>query len=158
VGAAAHRSSGEVRLVLTSAAAAAALYGAVVLFGLGPSSPLALDLESARPQPAVHVRVHDLAAPDPVAREPQPLPGGAQQPARIKRLPQPTHSVRPVLVQRTEAQASPQTHPSGVAALPVSVPTAAPPRPEAPVAVAVVVPTLPSMSLPPVTALPVLTP
>jgi len=80
-------SSGQLRLVLSSAAAAAALYGAVVLFGLGPSSPLALDLESARPQPAVHVRVHDLAAPDPAARGPQPSPGRAQQPAHVKRGP-----------------------------------------------------------------------
>ncbi|HMI28110.1 MAG TPA: hypothetical protein VK490_00295 [Gaiellaceae bacterium] len=86
MGAAAHTSSGQLRLVLSSTAAAAALYGAVVLIGLGPSSPLALDQESARPQLVVHVRVPDQAAPDPAARGPQPSPRRAQQRIRVTRV------------------------------------------------------------------------
>jgi hypothetical protein len=168
VGAAAHRASGQLGLVLSSTAAAAALYGAVVLIGPGPSSPLVLDQERTRPQPAVHLRVHDLAAPDPAARGPQPSPGRAQQQTRVTRVPQPTRTaaaaprLRPALVpRRKEAQASSQTDPSDVdAPLPVPVPAPAPPPPVPPVAVAVVVPTLPAVSLPPLLlpTLPVLTP
>ena len=83
MGAAAHTSGGEVRLVLSGTAVAAALYAAVVLFGLGPVSPLALGEGKARPSLAVHVRVHDRAAPSPAARGPQPSPGPARhQPGR----------------------------------------------------------------------------
>jgi hypothetical protein len=66
--------------VLSSTAAAAALYGAVVLFGLGPTSPVALGEVSVRPQPVVYVRVrvHEHAVPRPAARRPQASPGRAQ--------------------------------------------------------------------------------
>ena len=67
--------------VLTATAAAAALYGAVVLFGIGPTSPVALGEVSVRPQPIVYVRVrvHEHAVPRPAQRRPQASPGRAQR-------------------------------------------------------------------------------
>jgi len=81
VGAAAHRTDGQLRLILSAIAAAAALYGAVVCFGLGPTSPVALGEVSVRPHPVVHVqmRVRDNAVPRPVQRLPQVSPGRAQR-------------------------------------------------------------------------------
>jgi hypothetical protein len=85
VGPAANTSSGETRLGLSATAAAAVLYGAVVLFGLGPSSPLALGRNGDFSAPVVQVP-HDTAAPGPELRGPQPSPG----PAR----PRPTRQLR----------------------------------------------------------------
>jgi hypothetical protein len=72
------------RFVLSSIAAAAALYGAVVLLGLGPTSPWALDREQARPPQVVPLSVHDHVAPRPVRRGPQPSPGPAQLHVRAR--------------------------------------------------------------------------
>ena len=76
MGAAARRSGLQPGFVLSAIAAAAALYGAVVLFGLGPTSPVALGEVSMRPQPVVYVqvRVHDNAVPRPAQRRPQASP------------------------------------------------------------------------------------
>jgi hypothetical protein len=80
VGAAVHRTGDRLRVILSATAAAAALYGAVVLFGLGPTSPVALGEVSVRPQPVVYVRVrvHEHAVPGPAQRRPQASPGRAQ--------------------------------------------------------------------------------
>ena len=79
MGAAAHRSGGQLGFVLTATAAAAALYGVVVLFALGPPSPLALGEANVRPPQVVHIRVQDRAVTRPVPRRPQASAGRAQQ-------------------------------------------------------------------------------
>jgi hypothetical protein len=151
-----------VGFVLTATAAAAALYGAVVLIGAGPSSPLALSRESARPQLAVHLRVHDPAASSPRARGPQPSPGLAQRRARLARVARPAHTARRrtrrsalVSTRAVTQAASPPIHPASAAA---PAPVSAPALPEVAVTPAVVVPALPVVSLPPLPALPVSTP
>jgi hypothetical protein len=136
-----------VGLVLSATAAAAALYGAVVLIGVGPSSPLALNRTSARPQLAVHLRVHDPAASRPAVREPQPSPGRAQRRALVVRAARLAHTVRQrtrrtaIVSTRAETKAPSSTlRPASVAPVPVLV------LPEVPVSVAVVVPVLPVLT------------
>jgi hypothetical protein len=81
VGAAALRFGLQPRFVLSAIAAAAAVYGAVVLFAFGSTSPVALDEVRFRPQPVVivHMRVHDDAVPRPAQRLPQVSPGRARR-------------------------------------------------------------------------------
>jgi hypothetical protein len=74
MGPAVHESSGELRLGLTATAAAAVLYGAVVVFGLGPASPFGLGRADEPTAPVVHVP-HDRAVSGPALRLPQVLPG-----------------------------------------------------------------------------------
>jgi hypothetical protein len=87
MGAKADSSGGQVRLIVAATAAAAALYGTVVLLGLGPSSPFALSAENVRSPLPVHVRLHDHAVPRPAARVPQPSRLAAQQHVRVARTP-----------------------------------------------------------------------
>jgi hypothetical protein len=81
MGTAAHNSSGELRLGLTATAAAAVLYGAVVVFGLGPASPFGLSRADEPTAPVVHMP-HDTAAPGPALRLPQVSPGPERRPAQ----------------------------------------------------------------------------
>jgi len=154
VGAAAHRSGDQLRLVLSSIAAAAALYGAVVLLGLGPTSPWALDREQARPPQVVPLSVRDHVAPRPVRRGPQPSPGPAQLPvharARTQARPAPRmHAVR--TPQLNEHPAPTQATPS---AAPSYMPAATTPRaPELLPIPSVDVPPLPTVEIPPTPAL-----
>jgi hypothetical protein len=83
MGPAVHKSSGELRLGLTAAAAAAVLYGAVVVFGLGPASPFGLSRVDEPTAPVVHVP-HDPAAPGPALRLPQVSPGPERRSAQPK--------------------------------------------------------------------------
>src|SRR3954466_6873397 len=130
VGAAAHRTDGQPRLILSAIAAAAALYGAVVCFGLGPASPVALGEVSVRPHPVVRVQVHvrDNAVPRPVQRLPQVSPGRAQRPISPVRpsAPAKAHALSRVAA-ATVVNAIPPAQPSDV------TPTlTAPSTPEAP--------------------------
>jgi len=84
VGAAAHTSGGQLGFVLSATAAAAALYGAVVVFGLGPSSPTALGENNARPERAVRMSAPGPAAPRPALRGPQPSAGPARRHPRAQ--------------------------------------------------------------------------
>jgi hypothetical protein len=153
VGAAAHRSGDQLRFVLFSIAAAAALYGAVVLLGLGPTSPWALDREQARPPQVVPLSVHDHVAPRPVQRGPQPSPGPAQLPARAPARTQ----VRPA--PRTHALRTPQSdeHPAPTQETRSTAPSITPPvttpaGPELLSIPTVDVPTLPAVEVPPTPA------
>jgi len=65
------------RLIVSAAAAAAVLYGAVVVFGLGAASPSAIGSTPGHNTPVVQVR-HDPAVPGPVQRLPQVSPGPAR--------------------------------------------------------------------------------
>jgi hypothetical protein len=76
MGLATHNPSGEVRLVLSATAASAVLYGAVVLFGAGSPSPVALDVGgSARHASVVLIPKHADTVPGPVQKLPQASPG-----------------------------------------------------------------------------------
>ena len=77
---AAKNSRGEARLGLSATAAAAALYGAVILFGLGAATPSAASPDEL-PSPVVHLP-HDPAASGPDRRLPQVSPGPDRQPPR----------------------------------------------------------------------------
>jgi hypothetical protein len=81
MGPAVHKSSGELRLGLTATAAAAVLYGAVVVFGLGPASPFGLSRSDDVAVPVVHVP-HDPAASGPALRLPQVSPGPERRTSR----------------------------------------------------------------------------
>src|SRR5206468_7525993 len=64
---------------------------AVVVFGLGSASPVALGTSDDRPTTVVRVPPHDPAVPGPVRRRPQALPGpGRRRGARDQGV-----SVRP---------------------------------------------------------------
>ena len=78
MGSAVHKSSGWMRFCLSAAAAAAVLYGAVVLFGLGPAFPVALGRSHDRGPSVVRVQAHDPAVSGPVQRGPQPSSGPAR--------------------------------------------------------------------------------
>jgi hypothetical protein len=80
VGSAAKNSRGEARLGFSATAAAAALYGAVILFGVGPATPSAAGPDELR-SPVVHLP-HDPAASGPERRLPQVSPGPDGQPSR----------------------------------------------------------------------------
>jgi hypothetical protein len=76
MGLATHNPSGEVRLGLRATAASAVLYGAVVLFGAGSPSPVALDVGgSARHASVVLIPKHADTVPGPVQKLPQASPG-----------------------------------------------------------------------------------
>ncbi len=86
-----HTPGGKVKFGLASLAAAGVLYGAVVVFGLGSASPVALGTSNDRPSTVVRVPPHDPVVPGPARRRPQASPGpGRRQPAKEQRP-----SVRP---------------------------------------------------------------
>ena len=78
MGFAAHNSGGQVRFGLSSTAAAAVLYSAVVIFGLGPATPFASGTNEDRSAPVVRVPPHEPAVSGPVRRLPQASPGPAR--------------------------------------------------------------------------------
>ena len=80
MGSAAKNSRGEARLGLSATAAAAALYGAVILFGVGPATPSAAGSDELR-STVVHLP-HDSAASGPELRLPQVSPGPDRPPSR----------------------------------------------------------------------------
>jgi hypothetical protein len=169
VGPAANTSSGETRLGLSATAAAAVLYGAVVLFGLGPTSPLALDREGDLPAPVVQVP-HDAAAPGPELRRPQASPGPARprqssRPGRDKNAVQPAVSAKPTVAPETPDQPT-APRPPATASQPHSAPakkdtvgtsptpTVTVPGPELPITTPSVELPDPGSLLPPVPPLP----
>jgi hypothetical protein len=115
------------------------LYGAVVLFGLGPASPAALGTSDGQPTPVVRVP-HDAVVPGPAQRLPQVSPGPVRHRVQRKR-------------HRAAGDVTFATPPSPLAQ--GSAPTATtglgltPPR---------TAPTQPFPSVPPVTSLPVVAP
>ena len=78
MGFAAHDSGGQVRFGLSSTAAAAVLYSAVVILGLGPATPFASGTNEDRSAPVVRVPPHEPAVFGPVQRLPQTSPGAAR--------------------------------------------------------------------------------
>jgi hypothetical protein len=112
VGAAAHNFGGQLRLAASATIAAAALYGAVVVFGLGPSSPSALGTIHLRPPQVVHVRAHvlDRVAPSPARRRPQASAGPARHRphATRRRVARAARSV-PAPLDRITARTEPPT-------------------------------------------------
>jgi hypothetical protein len=149
-----------VGLVLTATAAAAVLYGTVVLFALGPSSPTALgEVNVGRPQ-VVRVQMHlqdHRAATRPVPRLPQASPGRAQhvathprspvaqlrvsRPRAVKATPRPAAQIQPL---RSAAKPESQTPPAASPVMPPEVET--PP---------IALPSLPELELPETPPLPV---
>src|SRR3989442_10867239 len=81
------------RFGLSAAAAAAVLYGAVVLFGLGPAFPVALGGSHDRSPSVVRVHAHDSAVSGPARRGPQPSAGPARPqagpPTTVRPAPRP---------------------------------------------------------------------
>lgn len=69
------------RLGLSATAAAAALYGAVILFGVGPATPSALDAVDDLRTPVVHLP-HGLAVSGSELRLPQVSPGPGRHRSR----------------------------------------------------------------------------
>jgi hypothetical protein len=120
VGPAAHTSSGHLRLPLSSTVATAVLFGAVVVFGLGPSSPLALGLDRIDAAPVVRVP-HDVTASGPEQRGPQPSPG----PERL-RMPAKTRQAWTSVTQRPTATRPVAEQPAGLPT-PGSTPPTRPP-------------------------------
>jgi hypothetical protein len=166
VGPAAHTSSGHLRLPLSSTAAAAVLFGAVVVFGLRPASPLALGPDRIDAAPVVRVP-HDVTASGPEQRGPQPSPG----PERL-RTPVKTRQTWTPVAQRptatrpvAEQPSGPRTPGSTPPARPPATPLVQPPTPPPEVAATalpeppgplpeVTVPTLTVPPLPPLPPLP----
>lgn len=74
MGFAAQHSGGQLRLGVSATVASGVLYGAVVLFGLGPASPSAQGSEADRSSPVVRVP-RDPAVSRPGSRLPQVSPG-----------------------------------------------------------------------------------
>lgn len=112
MGAAAHRSGGQVGFVLSAATAAVGLYGTVVAFGLGPTFPLALGPESDG-RPSIVRVAHDSAVSGPVKRGPQPSTG----PERRRSVSPPRRSSY-VSSKTTAEKPSPQTAPAAEASPP----------------------------------------
>jgi hypothetical protein len=112
-----------VRFGLSATAAAAVLYGAVILFGLGPAPPSALGRNDDRSASVVRVP-HDPAVSGPVQRGPQPSTGPARQSSRRPR--------REPVVERVgsprDTKAAPDRPTDGPRA-PVSTPAALAPSP-----------------------------
>jgi len=162
-----HTSGGKVKFGLASLAAAGVLYGAVVVFGLGSGSPVALGTSDDRPTTVVRVPPHGPAVPGPVRRRPQALPGpGRRRGARDQGV-----SVRPGRAkpsQGARATTTPSTSPSSPnkkreilsehpsSPGPPSVPVPSLPLPELPLptlplpTVTVPTVTVPSLPVPPV--------
>jgi len=78
VSSAAQHSGGQMRLGVSATVASAVLYGAVVVFGLGPASPSAQGSETDRSTPVVRVP-RDPAVSRPGSRLPQVSPGRARR-------------------------------------------------------------------------------
>lgn len=118
MGLATHNPSGEVRLVLSATAASAVLYGAVVLFGAGSPSPVAIDVGgSARHASVVLIPKHADTVPGPVQKLPQASPGPRRHRSRTR-----PHPGRPAVGSTTSPAPQPPPH----------VPTRAPAKAPAP--------------------------
>jgi hypothetical protein len=149
-------SGGKVRFSLAALAAAGVLYGAVVMFGLGSASPVALGPSDGRGAPVVRVPSHDPAVPGPVRRLPQASPGPARRhAARASASParkQPGRGGRHGVTSGAKGQSAP-AKPRTSESVPPSIATPAP-LPTVPVPSVPVPPippvTLPSVPLPPV--------
>jgi hypothetical protein len=151
VGSAIHTARGEMRLGLSATAAAAVLYGAVVLLGLGPASPAAVGSNDDRFTPVVHVQ-HDSVVSGPVQRLPQVSAGPARHHSRrARRVVTVSASPRPNLLPQGPGPAatagpasSPQhSEPLPTAPQPLSLPSVASPAP-AVIVPAVEIPALPT--------------
>jgi len=161
MGTAAQESCGEMRLSLSATAAAAALYGVVILFGVGPATPSALDLNDDLRTPVVHVP-HGSAASGPALRLPQASPGPDRQRSR-KARPVATGNLTAVpaaLPERPEgavpAPGQPKPAPAQPAASPAS-PTSSAPTQSVASLLEVTIP-MPEVTVPPVTLPPVTLP
>lgn len=112
MGPAVHKSSGQMRLSLSATAAAAVLYGAVVVFGLGPASPLSLGRGDDTAVPVVHVP-HDSAVSGPVQRLPQVSPGPERHRAKLQKQRSSTRAETnaPAQTPRPDAPATPPRGP-----------------------------------------------
>jgi hypothetical protein len=160
VGSAAKSSRGETKLGLSATAAAAALYGAVILFGVGAATPSAASANEVR-SPVVHLP-HDLAASGPDQRQPQVSPGPDRQPSRsgstlisgnVTALPasaadEPEEGPAPAPGQPPPALA-PASSPASPGS-PTPAPTASQSPPTEPINTVPVV-TVPTVTVPPVT-------
>ena len=178
MGSAAKNSRGEARLGFSATAAAAALYGAVILFGVGAAAPSAAGPDELR-SPVVHLP-HDPAASGPERRLPQVSPGPDRQPSRssstlisgnVTALPA-SAADEPEGPRPATEQPPPTPTPASTPASPgspTSAPTASQPPPTEPIITApvptvtvppVTVPTVtvPGLSLPPAPELPPLPP
>jgi hypothetical protein len=164
---AAHNSRGEARLGLSATAAAAALYGAIILFGLGSASPSALNPNGDSRTPVVRVP-HGSAASGPALRLPQVSPGPGRQRSG-KASPSTPGSVTAVPAPLAEQPEHPLPAPSEPKDAAVPAPAAASQSTQTaqPSEVAVTIPTpevtvptvtLPTVTLPPVTLPPVTLP
>jgi hypothetical protein len=150
-----------VRLGLSATAAAAVLYGAIILFGLGSASPSALSPNGESRTPVVHLP-HDSAASGPALRLPQVSPGPGRQRSR-KPSPSSAGSITTVSAPLTEQPGHPvpaSGEPPAAAVSAPSSPAAAPSTQAAEpsvveVTVTVAEVTLPEVTLPPVTLPPV---
>ena len=140
MGAAAHKSGGEVGLVLSAATAAVGLYGAVVAFALGPDSPLALGPTSDNRAPVVRV-AHVPAVTGLVKRGPQPstrperrhVDSPARHAGAQPRHEQPTPAAQQAPDTDTPAGESPTAVPPTPVTAPAPAPASAPaPTPAAP--------------------------
>jgi len=156
------------RFCLSAAAAAAVLYGAVVLFGLGPAFPVALGRSHDRGPSVVRVQAHDPAVSGPVQRGPQPSSGPARHrtasvgKGRVRGVaPKQTGSARSTSRPNRPAPARhlptptsrPQAAQATVSALSLPEVTL-PPLPEVPPPAPPTVPSLPLPPLPPLPQLP----
>ena len=141
------------RLGLSATAAAAVLYGAVVLLGLGPASPAAVGSKDDLFTPVVHVQ-HDSVVSGPVQRLPQVSAG-----------PERRHSRRARHVGLLNDSTAPELLPQGSAPADIAAPPSSPslpePAPIAPrptslpsVAAPISVVTLPAVEIPTLTAPP----
>jgi hypothetical protein len=161
---AAHKSGGETRLGLSATAAAAALYGAIILFGLGSASSSALNPNGDSRTPVVRLP-HDSAVSGPALRLPQVSPGPGRQRSG-KASPSTPGNVTAVPAPLAEQPEHPLPAPSEPKAAAAPAPAAASQSTQAvqPSEVAVTIPTpevtvptvtLPQITLPPVTLPPV---
>ena len=149
------------RLSLSATAAAAALYGVVILFGVGPATPSALDLNDDLRTPVVHVP-HDSAVSGPALRLPQASPGPDRQRSR-KAPPSAAGSVTAVPAAMTEQPEHAVPAPGQPPPAPAQPPTAAASAPSAPSQSVEQSPLettlpLPEVTVPPVTLPPVTLP
>jgi hypothetical protein len=147
---AAHKSGGEARLGLSATAAAAALYGAIILFGLGSASSSALNPNGDSRTPVVRLP-HDSAVSGPALRLPQVSPGPGRQRSG-KASPSTPGSVTAVPAPLAEQPEHPLPAPSEPKAAAAPAPAAASLSTQAvqPSEVAVTIPT-PEVTLPTVT-------
>ncbi len=154
MGLARHNARGQVRLGLSATAGSAVLYSAIVLFGVGAASPLALDAGGDRHASIVLLPRHV----DTVSGSAQKLPQASPEPGRQRSRLRP-HQPRvrvgsaPTSTAPSTVEIPPPAPPRATAAAPsvsvASLPTgpAALPLPAAPLP-DVAIPTVPAPELP----------